>query len=91
MNPPEKRDEQISYTFMHVCSGPTFRYIRTENIPPYVDIIGVFCSPWAMANWALQYSECVDVLEPKKVRDEIARRSVICRKCILEFERRNLK
>ena len=29
------------------------------------------CSPYAMANWALQYSDRVEVLEPENVRSAV--------------------
>ena len=31
----------------------------------------VNCSPYAMANWAMQYSGRVEVLEPQSVRESI--------------------
>lgn len=56
------------YTFMHDWFGDTFEYIKTEETAPYDDIVEVRCSPFAMANWALQYSDRVEVLEPDFVR-----------------------
>lgn len=64
----------VNYTFLHDWFGDHFRYIRTEKEPPYADIVRVECSPYAMANWAMQYSDRVEVLEPKGVRDAVIKR-----------------
>lgn len=60
------------YTFLYDWFGDTFRYVRTETEPPCGDIVQVTCSPFSMVNWALQYSDRVEVLEPKEVRDKVA-------------------
>ena len=62
---------RTNYTFLYDWFGDTFRYERTETEPPYGDIVRVFCSPFAMVNWALQYSDRVEVLEPESVREEV--------------------
>ena len=59
------------YTFLYDWFGDTFRYERTETEPPYGDIVRVLCSPFAMVNWALQYSDRVEVLEPEAVRKQV--------------------
>lgn len=59
------------YTFLYDWFGNTFRYERTETEPPYGDIVRVVCSPFAMVNWALQYSDRVEVLEPASVREKV--------------------
>lgn len=64
----------VNYTFLHDWFGDHFQYIRTEREPPYADIVRVECSPYAMANWAMQYSDRVEVLEPKGVRDAVIKR-----------------
>lgn len=62
---------RTNYTFLYDWFGDTFRYERTETEPPYGDIVRVFCSPFAMVNWALQYSDRVEVLEPESVRKDV--------------------
>ena len=62
------------YTFLYDWFGDTFRYVRTETEPPYGDIVRVVCSPFAMVNWALQYSDRVEVLQPEAVRDQVIKK-----------------
>lgn len=71
-SPDPESAHRPGYTFLYDWFGPTFRYIRTEETPPYDDIIKVRCSPEAMSHWALQYSERVEVLEPADLREKIA-------------------
>lgn len=59
------------YTFLYDWFGDTFRYERTETDPPYGDIVRVVCSPFGMVNWALQYSDRVEVLKPEVVREQV--------------------
>lgn len=67
---PVKRPRP-DYTFLYDWFGNTFHYERTETTPPYGDIVRVVCSPFAMVNWALQYSDRVEVLEPETVREQV--------------------
>lgn len=67
----ETQKVEANYTFLHDWFGNSFRYIETEKEAPYDDIVKVECSPYAMVNWALQYSDRVEVVEPKKVRDAV--------------------
>lgn len=67
-NPERRRPD---YTFLYDWFGDTFRYQRTDAEPPYGDIVKVVCSPFAMVNWALQYSDRVEVLEPESVRKRV--------------------
>lgn len=62
---------RADYTFMYDWFGDTFRYVKTEESYPYDDIVEVRCSPFAMANWAMQYCDRVEVLEPQSVRDMV--------------------
>lgn len=62
------------YTFLYDWFGNTFRYERTETEPPYGDIVRVRCSPFAMVNWSLQYSDRVEVLAPAPVREAVIRK-----------------
>ena len=61
----------VSYTFLHDWFGGTFRFVKTEAGPPPSDLVRVDCSPFAMVNWALQYSDRVEVLEPISVREKV--------------------
>lgn len=61
-----------NYTFLMDWFGGSFRYVETESDPPYGDIVQVWCSPFGMVNWALQYSDRVEVLEPQSVREAVA-------------------
>lgn len=67
---PTKR-ERPDYTFLYDWFGNNFRYIRTEKEAPYDDIVRVECSPYGMVNWALQYSDRVEVLAPESVRERV--------------------
>lgn len=60
------------FTFLYDWFGDTFHFEYTETEPPYGDIVQVVCSPFSMVNWALQYSDRVEVLEPEKVRHKVA-------------------
>lgn len=62
---------RADYTFLHDWFGDNFRFIETEKVPPYDDIIKVECSPYGMVNWALQYSDRVEVIEPESVRKAV--------------------
>lgn len=59
------------YAFMHDWFGDNFRFLRVDDNDPDYDIVRVLCSPYGMVNWALQYSDRVEVLEPEIVRDEV--------------------
>lgn len=63
-----------NYTFLVDWFGDTFRYEQTETEPPYGDIVRVTCSSFGMVNWALQYSDQVEVLEPQSVRDQVIKK-----------------
>jgi len=73
LNPFQDKDGRTwtSYTFLRDWFGDTYRYEKTETEPPCGDIVRVWCSPFSMVNWALQYSDRVEVLEPKEVREEV--------------------
>lgn len=75
-NPKKSPDPESAlrpgYTFLYDWFGPGFRYARTEDTPPYDDIVKVRCSPEAMSHFALQYSERIEVLEPAELREKIA-------------------
>ncbi len=51
--------------------GNTFHYIDKDPSNPDFDIIEVICSPFAMSNFAMQYSDRIEVLEPEFVREMV--------------------
>nr|WP_072515004.1 WYL domain-containing protein [Ndongobacter massiliensis] len=59
------------YTFLQDRFGNTFRYIAKDRSNPDFDIIRVICSPFAMSNFAMQYSDRVEVLGPDFVREMV--------------------
>lgn len=67
---PSKR-VKVDYTFLHDWFGDQFRYVQTEKMAPYDDIVKVECSPFAMTHWALQYCDRVEVMEPESVRNDV--------------------
>ncbi len=62
------------FTFLYDWFGDTFQYISTDKEYPYDDIVVVKCSPYGMVNWALQYSDRVEVLEPESVRNQVIKK-----------------
>ena len=68
---PKRKRLRPDYTFMHDTFGDHFRYIRHEASTPCDDIVEVVCSPYAMVNWALQYSDRVEVVSPEHVREAV--------------------
>ena len=64
-------NERADLTFLHDWFGDSFRYIRAESESPHYDIVQVECSPYGMVNWALQFSDRVEILEPEYVRNEV--------------------
>lgn len=82
-----------NYTFLHDWFGDHFQYIRTEKEPPFSDIVRVSCSPYAMTNWAMQYSGRVEVLEPQHVRESIIEKikAMNQKYCVRSDEKENLE
>ena len=56
------------FTFLYNSFGDTFTYVKEAD---GYDIVRVRCSPYGMTNWAMQYSDRVEVLEPQEVRDKV--------------------
>lgn len=86
---PKEKDNpskplRVDYTFMYDWFGDTFKYIRTEESEPYDDIVEVKCSPYAMANWALQYSDRVEIIEPESVRNMVIKKVMSLNKKYIE-------
>ena len=70
ITPPEN-DRLPGYTFLHDWFGDTFRFMGQED---GCGIVKVMCSPYAMANWALQYADRVEVVAPESVRQMVAQK-----------------
>lgn len=62
---------ETGYTFLHDSFGDTFHYVQKESEPPYWDIVQVASGSFSIVNWALQYADRVEVLEPKEVREKV--------------------
>lgn len=52
------------YTFLRDWFGETWRSVGTDEVE-------VECSPFGMVNWAMQYSDRVEVLAPEHVREMV--------------------
>ncbi len=65
------RSDKYSYTFLFDAFGSHFSVNKTKNGE---EIVTVNCSPSEMVNWALKYSDRVEVLEPQIVRVEVRER-----------------
>lgn len=63
--------KNIDYTFLYDRFKNEFKYLYTEKLPPYKDVVEVKCSPYVMVDLALQYSDKVEVVEPEFVREMI--------------------
>lgn len=74
------RHVRPDYTFLHDWFGDTFRFVQTDKEDPDYDIVRVKCSPYGIVNWALQYSDRVEILGPEKVRAAITEKV----KCLKE-------
>lgn len=67
----KSKSSKPDYTFLYDWFGKNFKYIKSETEAPYNDIIQVECSPYAMVNWAMQYSDRVEIIEPKEIRSTV--------------------
>ncbi len=63
--------DNINHTFIHDSFGDDYTLLKSDSDG---DIIKVRCSEFGIVNWALQYSDCVEVIEPEKIRDEIKKK-----------------
>lgn len=60
--------EVVNHTFVHDIFGDGYTVLSSDSEG---DIIRVTCSPFAVKNLAMQYSDVVEVLTPESLRDEI--------------------
>ena len=63
--------EKADFTFMHDWFGDSFEIKENESTEDGYDIVALRCSPFGLVNWALQYSDRVEVLSPPSVRKEV--------------------
>ena len=63
-----------NYTFIHDAFGEEYRFQGTDKEDSNYDIVMIKCSPFGMFNFAMQYSDRVEVLEPKELREKIKTR-----------------
>ena len=63
-----------NYTFIHDAFGEDYLFQRVDKEDSNYDIVMIKCSPFGMFNFAMQYSDRVEVLEPKALRDKIGER-----------------
>jgi hypothetical protein len=68
------------YTLVHDYFGERYRFVR--HLEDSFDEVEVKCVPEAMACWAMQCSEYVEVLSPLELRDDIKER---CRKLLEKY------
>lgn len=64
------------YTLVHDWFGDHYTTVkkRDQNLDEQYDLIRVCCSPNAIINWALQYSDYVEVVEPVEIRNAVVKR-----------------
>ncbi|MBR2876653.1 MAG: WYL domain-containing protein [Clostridia bacterium] len=65
------RSDKYSHTFLFDTFGPRYTYKETSSGD---EIVTVECSPSEMVNWALRYSDRVEVLKPEFLRHDIKER-----------------
>lgn len=70
----KQKPTEADFTFIYDWFGNQFTYCSTEPEVPCDDIIKVKCSPYGMVNWALQYSDCVEVVKPLSVRNQVIKK-----------------
>lgn len=59
------------YTFLHDYFGDTYRYLGVDKDDADYDIVTVRCTEFGMENFAIQYADRVEVLEPMNLREKI--------------------
>lgn len=69
------------YTMMVDWFGNNF--VKRREFDEKYDVVTVTCSEQAMINWAMQYSDVVEVLGPSEVQDAIEKR---CRDVLAKLE-----
>ena len=59
------------YTFLHDYFGDSYRCLGVDKKDANCDIVEVKCTEFGMENFAMQYADRVEVLEPQKLREAI--------------------
>lgn len=65
------KTDKYSYTFLFDTFGSRYEYRQTKSGDEFVT---VHCSPSEMLNWALYYSDRVEIVEPEMLRHDIKER-----------------
>ena len=65
------KSDKYSYTFLFDTFGSRF---TVKNVKGVGEVVTVTCSPSEIVNWALHYSDRVEVLEPAFVKRDIRER-----------------
>lgn len=60
-----------AYTFLHDYFGDSYRYLSVDKNDADYDIVQVRCTEFGMENFAMQYADRVEVLEPQDLREKI--------------------
>lgn len=67
----EHTPKEPVYTFLHDYFGDTYRYLGVDKEDADYDIVTVRCTEFGMENFAIQYADRVEVLEPMNLREKI--------------------
>lgn len=59
------------YTFLHDYFGDSYRYLGVDANDRDYDIVAVRCTSFGMENFAMQYTDRMEVLEPLELREKI--------------------
>lgn len=63
--------EEPVYTFLHDYFGDSYRYLGVDENDADYDIVTVRCTSFGMENFAVQYADKMEVLDPPELREKI--------------------
>lgn len=63
--------EEPVYTFLHDYFGDSYRYLGADENDADYDIVTVRCTSFGMENFAVQYADKMEVLDPPELREKI--------------------
>lgn len=63
--------EEPVYTFLHDYFGDSYRYLGVDENDVDYDIVTVRCTSFGMENFAVQYADKMEVLDPPELREKI--------------------
>ena len=71
--PVQLKIRKDRYTLVHDWFGDQYKISRKRDssLGDEYDMIRVVCSPYGIINWAMQFSEFVEVIEPQDIREKI--------------------